>query len=111
MIGSAEQDPLSLGSPHHLDREIPSPGPRLVQVPTLRHLIEITYHPRLSQKDSLIGLQGLDLGCNRFVDRQFNRRYEQRAERSQEYQELFQGGSLLTGRPNQPQGQGHSWHQ
>ena len=37
VIGPAEQDPLSLGSPHHLDREIPTPGSRLVQVPPFRH--------------------------------------------------------------------------
>ena len=43
-----------------------------MQVPTLRHLVEITHHLCLAEENGLVGLQGLDLGRDRFVGRQFN---------------------------------------
>ena len=69
MIGTAKQAALTLGSPDHLDGEIPSPRSRLMQVPPLRHLVETSHHLRPTQTDGLIWLQGLDLGGDRFVNR------------------------------------------
>ena len=67
MIGSAEEDPLSIGSPAHFQREIPGTWTGLVEIVFPCGFVEVTDEGGLSQDDSLIGFQGGQLTNNFWI--------------------------------------------
>ena len=71
VVGPAEQSPLALWCPAHLDGEVAALRPRLVQVVLLRGVVELADHVRLAQENRLIRLERTELVAHLLLGSEF----------------------------------------